>query len=278
MRVSSVAKAVVTTLSKVAMMTYDDPQQLPPEFHEQPLTARMLDDFATCPRKFLLSFFTSRDAERHFRGGSAALHQAVRYALVDCHDLGGPAKAPLQTLLDSFEAHWEGELCADALEEQQLHDQGLRMLQDYHADHVTEAVEVQATDLRLTGKIGAQAFIAVADVVLAGENGGEDYYRFVTSRSPLGSEQLAQDISAQLLWLLMQDQLDEITGKRRLLYYALRQRKSHEVTLTAEQEAYVRHDITSQVARMHRETDFDPRKGKYCRWCRSRARCPAWRR
>lgn len=165
-------------------MTYDDPQQLPPEFDEQPLTARMLADFALCPRKFLLSFFTSREAERHFRGGSAALHQAVREAVVSLYGLGGPGKGSREALLEAFEAHWDGSLCADALEEEQLHDQGRRMLDDYYADHVAAGGEVLGTDRRLAGEIEGQALVAVADLVLAPAPGEEQVLRLVTSRSP----------------------------------------------------------------------------------------------
>lgn len=253
-------------------MTEYQPEQLPPEFGEQPLTARMLDDFATCPRKFLLSFFTTRDAERHFRGGSAALHQAVRTAVLDWHKLGGPA----QVLLDGFEAHWDGSLCADALEEEQLHAQGLQMLREYHEDHAGLPARLIGTDVRLEGRLGEQAFVAIADLVFSPEPGRVEYQRLVTSRSPLGPAQLAQDISAQLLWLLAHDQHAAEPTEVTVSYYALRKRKAYEVALLPEEADYVRREIISRVARIRREADFTPQKGKYCRWCRARARCPAW--
>lgn len=253
-------------------MVYDDPLQLPPEFHEQPLTARMLDDFATCPRKFLLSFFVTREAERHFRGGTAALHQALRQALVDLYNAGGPARSAAGDLLAAFETHWEGGLCADALEEEQLHAQGLRMLQDYHADHAAEAVEVLGTDQRLLGEIGGQTFVAVADLVLAVQQ-QHRYVRLTSSRRPPGPAELTANISAQLLWVLVQGQ----SPGAQVLYYSLRQRKAQEVVLDDQQAEQARQEISSRVARVHREADFAPRKGQYCRWCRSRARCPAWR-
>lgn len=267
-------KALAPLVANSLLMTYDDPQRLPDEFHEQPLTARMLDDFATCPRKFLLSFFTSREAERQFRGGTAALHQAVRAALVESYTRGGPAQVSLSKLLTAFEAHWEGELCADALEEEQLHRQGLKILQEYHEDQAGRVVTVRGSDQRLTGVLAGQQFVAVADVVLEAEVGEVEYRRFVSSRNPLGPAELARDVSAQLFWLLAQQQA---IVPRRVCYYALRKRKAYEVVLTAEAAAYAEHEIGSRVARIHREEAFAPRKGKYCRWCRSRARCPLWR-
>lgn len=256
-------------------MTEYQPDQLPPEFYEQPLTARMLDDFATCPRKFLLSFFTSREAERHFRGGTAALHQAVRGAILDFHGLGSPGQAPLQALLDGFEAHWDGSLCTDALEEEQLHAQGQRMLRDYHEDHAT-AVTVLGTDVRLEGVLAEQRFVAVADLVLSPAAGQVHYQRLTTSRSPLGPAELAKDISAQLLWLLAHHQPTEAPITVTVSYYALRKRKEYEVVLTPEEADYCRREVISRVARIHRDVAFTPQKGKHCRWCRSRARCPAW--
>ncbi|MEN6546071.1 MAG: PD-(D/E)XK nuclease family protein [Armatimonadia bacterium] len=258
-------------------MTRDFTPELPPEFHEQPLTARTLDDFALCPRKFLLAFFTPREQERRFRGGPAALHQAVRQALLDCYNLGGPAKVPLPALLDAFDTHWEGDLCTDSLEEEQLRDQGLLMLTEYHLDHVHDALEAAATDLRLEGSLGDQAFVAVADLVL--QSGAcRDYYRFATSRHPLTGGELQKDLSAQLMWLLAHDQPMEAGTNLRVLYYALRARRAYEVVLDAEQAEYARRDFASRAARLHREADFAPNKGKHCRWCRSKSRCPAWRR
>ena len=273
-------------------MQPDEPYQLPPEFRQQPLSAGVLEDYALCPRKFLLSFFVSREEERRFRGGPAALHQAVRRALLDCYDRGGPPETDAQLVRDSFEAHWQGDLCADSVEEEQLHEQGLRMLQDYHGDHRDQPVAVLATDRRFETVIEGQAFVAVADVVLADQDAAgrgsglgprpARLIRFVTSRRPLTAEQLSEDLSAQLLWLLAQEH-DWAVGEPshmvpQVLFYALRKRAAHEVALSPERLAYLRRELASQAARLYREHEFAPVKGKYCRWCRVRSRCPLWRR
>ena len=258
-------------------MDVPEREQLPAEFHEQPLTARMLDDFALCPRKFLLSFFTTDQDERRLRGGAAVLHQAVRQALLDHYQFGGPARQPVAELLSAFERHWDGRRCADSLEEQQLHAAGLEMLAAYHAAHAAEAVTVLATDVRLTGQVAGREFVAVADLVTKPVAGEVAVTRFVTSRRPLSSAELATDISAQVLWLLATSRYGE-DGAVRVLYYALRQGRAREVSLDAEQAAYLRQDLAARVGRIHREEEFAPRKGSYCRWCRSRSRCPLWRR
>lgn len=257
-------------------MPEDIPQQLPPQFREQPVTARLLDDFALCPRKFLLSFFTTREQEHRFRGGPAALHQAVRQALVEWYNLGGPGQATLQNLLDAFESNWQGNLCTDSLEEEQLHEAGLLMLTEYYVDHEHDRVPIIGTDLRITGNIGDQAFVATADVVLGSEE-CRDLYRFATSRHPLTGGELAKDVSAQVLWLLAHDTYAGESDVR-IWYYALRSRRGYQADLDDDTAAHVRHELASRVARILRERDFEPQKGKHCRWCRSRSRCPAWQR
>jgi len=258
-------------------MDVPEREQLPPEFEEQPLTARMLDDFATCPRKFLLSFFSTDQDARRLRGGAAALHQAVRQALLDHYQFGGPSQRPVAELLARFEDHWDGRRCADSLEEQQLHAAGLEMLVAYHAAHAAEALTVLATDLRLTGQVAGREFVAVADLVTGPVEREVTVTRLVSSRRPLSAAELGTDISAELLWLLATTRYGE-DGAVRVLYYALRQGRAREVSLDAEQAAYLRQDLAARVGRIHREEEFAPRQGSYCRWCRSRSRCPLWRR
>jgi hypothetical protein len=151
------------------------------------------------------------------------------------------------------------------------------MLQEYWDDHQGEETAVVGTDVRLTGALGDQSFVAVADLMLRPEAAGLRYIRLVTSRSPMGPAELAKDVSAQLLWLLAHDQPADEAGEPIVSYRALRKRKEYQVTLSTEEAEYAHHAVVSRVARIHRVTEFTPCKGKYCRWCRSRARCPAWR-
>lgn len=257
-------------------MTEIEPLRLPPEFRQQPLTARLLDDFSLCPRKFLLSFFVTEQDDRRLRGGPAMLHQAVRQALLALYQLGGPAERPLEELRARFEQHWDGRRCVDALEERQLHRAGHEMLERYHAAHVSDARRLVAHDLRLTGTAGGQQLVAVADLVLQGQVANPDVIRFVTARRPLSEAELAQDLSAQVLWLLAQEHFHDHSP--RVWYHALRQGRSREVVLDQAQATRLREDLAARVGRIHREEEFAPRKGPYCRWCRSRAGCPLWQR
>ena len=99
------------------------------------LTARNLQDFELCPQKYLLSLSVALAEARQFIGGPATLQWAVRGTLIDCYRRGGPQQLSRPNLLDLFEQHWKGELCADSLEESQLHSRGIRLLTDYHQAH-----------------------------------------------------------------------------------------------------------------------------------------------
>lgn len=260
-------------------MTSAELPQLPPEFLDQPLTAGVLEDFGTCPRKFLLSFVASDAEKRRLRGGAAALHQALRATLLECYQFGGPSGTSPEFLQERFEHHWEGRWCQDSLEEQQLHRAGQQILADYHAAHVGDPRQFVAGDQRLAAEVGGQAFVAVADLVLAPEPGTVEVARLVSSRSPLSAAELRTDLSAQLLWLLANDHFTRQGATTvRVLYYSLRQLRAREVALDEEQAAYLQKDLRSRVAQLRREVEFAPRKGPYCRWCRSRPRCPLWQR
>ena len=166
------------------------------------LTARNLQDFELCPQKYLLSLSVAPAEARQFIGGPAALQWAVRGTLIDCYRRGGPHEISQQSLLDLFEQHWEGELCADSLEERQLHSRGIRLLTDYYQPHHQAPNQTIAVDLRLTAEIAGHDFAAVADRVDRDESGVITLLRYKTSASPPGPGMLAKDISAGLLLLL----------------------------------------------------------------------------
>lgn len=252
----------------------EGPAPLPPEFFDRPLSARVLDDFELCPRKFLLAHFATRTEDHRFRGGPAVLHQAVRAAIVDLWRAGGPSQVTAAGLLDRFATHWDGRLCTDAREEETLHDQGLLLLAEYYAGLAGETRVALATDLRLEGALGDSRFVAVVDLVLQPPGEAVEAWRLVTSRQPLSAAELQRDLSARLLWLLHRQTYPE----GRVLMHALRPRRTTEVTLTPADDAYLRHDLQSRVARLRREREFAPHKGDHCAWCRSRPQCPAWPR
>ena len=241
---------------------------------QRPLTARNLRDFELCPQKYLLSLSVAPAEARQFIGGPAALQWAVRGTLIDCYRRGGPQQISQPSLLDLFEQHWEGELCADSLEERQLHSRGIRLLTDYYQAHHQAPNQTIAGDLRLTAEIAGHDFAAVADRVDRDESGVITLLRYKTSASPPGPGTLAKDISAGLLLLLGADHYQPQTCQTAI--YALRPQRLIVADIDADQRQRLREQIITLADEVQSTQDFLTQEGQHCRWCRSRAQCPAW--
>ena len=253
----------------------NDESDLTAEYLQQrPLTARNLRDFELCPQKYLLSLSVAPAEARQFIGGPAALQSAVRGALIDCYRRGGPQELSQQNLLDLFEQHWKGELCADSLEESQLHSRGTKLLTDYYQAHHQAPNQTIAGDLRLVGEITDHNFVAVADRVDRDESGVITLLRYNTSASPPGPGTLAKDISAGLLLLLGSQ---HYTAEQcQTAIYALRPQRLIVADIDPDQRQRLREQITALADEVQSAQDFPTQKGQHCRWCRSRAQCPAW--
>ncbi len=238
------------------------------------LTARNLQDFELCPKKYLLSLSITPTEARKFIGGPAALQWAVRGTLIDCYRRGGPQEISQQSLLDLFEQHWKGDLCADSLEERQLHSRGIKLLTDYYQAHRQTPNQTIAGDLRLTGEIAGHDFVAVADRVDRDESGVITLLRYKTSASPSGPGTLGKDISAGLLLLLGSQHYT--SEQCQTAIYALRPQRLIVADIDADQRQRLREQIIALADEVHSAQDFPTQKGQHCRWCRSRAQCPAW--
>jgi len=242
--------------------------------HKRRLTARNLRDFELCPQKYLLSLSVAPAEARQFIGGPAALQSAVRGTLIHCYRQGGPQQVSQQNLLDLFEQHWEGELCADSLEQRQLHSRGIRLLTEYYQAHRQAPNQTIAVDLRLTGELAGHDFVAVADRVDRDESDVITLLRYKTSASPPGPGALAKDISAGLLLLLGKQHYP--SKQCQTAIYALRPQRLIVADIDPEQRQQLREQITTLADEVHSAKQFPTQTGQHCRWCRSRAQCPAW--
>ncbi|HUS81261.1 MAG TPA: PD-(D/E)XK nuclease family protein [Armatimonadota bacterium] len=241
----------------------------------RPLTARAIVDWHECPMKFMLSQFVGHAESRRFIGGPAALHQAVRDALVECYRLGGPPRVPLSDLLAMFEQHWDGGLCADSLEEERLHALGVKMLSEYHAGHQQAGTEIVEVDERMEVELGGHRFVAVADVVLREQDGGVNALRWLTTRKPPSLNDMAESPSWGLLFVAARERYpDEDLS---VTMYSLRRQAGHRVSYTDEQLAPLVRRLTAAADRITVATQFPTTTGTHCRWCRARGRCPALR-
>ena len=246
-----------------------DPIDLP----ERPFTARNLADYHQCPQKFLLSWFVPREETRQFLGGPAILHQAVRQALVDCHRLGGPAQVSFDRLEAVFEDAWDGSACADSLEEERLHSQGLKMLREFHGASVGRRAEVLETDFRMEAELGGHRFVAVADVVMREPGGGVNAIRWLSTRKPPSVDDMYDSTGWGILFACV---LQHFPGEDvSVTMYSLRRGSGHRIRLSEDElEGLVRR-ATRVADRIRVATEFPCVTGMHCRWCRARSRCPA---
>ena len=239
----------------------------------RPLTARNLADYALCPQKFLLSFFVSRHASERFQGGSAALHGAARAALTECYRQGGPRSVPPERLLELFKQHWEGRLCADSLEEEQLQRQGQEMMRRYHQDHAAETAPTVGLDLRMEADLGEHRFVAVVDRAFQEDGEPLTLVRYKTTRQVPGPGGLAKDVSLALLLLVGEAHFEEAA---QAAVYALRPGKLVVAELGQAERRAWGEQFVQQATAVRRARDYPTVVGRHCSVCRCRSLCPYW--
>lgn len=246
-----------------------DPIDLP----ERPFTARNLADYHQCPQKFLLSWFVPREETRQFLGGPATLHQAVRQALVELHRLGGPVEVGLERVAAVFEDAWDGSACADSLEEERLHSQGVKMLREYYSVAAERHAEALELDFRMEVELGGHSFVAVADAVMRESDGGVNAIRWLSTRKPPSVNDIYDSTGWGLLFACARQHFpgEDVS----VTMYSLRRNSGHRVRFSEDElEALVRR-ATRVADRIRVATQFPCVTGMHCRWCRARSRCPA---
>ncbi len=277
---------------------------------EGPLTARNLADYVQCPRKFMLSFFSTPADTGQFIGGPAVLHRAVRAALVGFyaaeagrrggageegdrqrHGVGlesptyqrigglespphGSGESPTYAgayadVVRAFEEHWDGSLCRDSKEEEDLHRDGLLMLRRHMEEFRAPAAQWRC-DARMEAEFHGHRFVAVADVACEEPT---RFLRFSTSRRPPSSAELREDFSWVLLYLVGRAQGDEAAIATMV---DLRRARQIDYSLEPEERERMAARIAAIAGRIRQEREFPAVKSKQCRWCRSRAQCPLW--
>ncbi len=254
--------------------TNDAPEIVEPlDLPERPFTARNLADYSECPQKFLLSWFVPREETRRFLGGPATLHQAIRQALVECYRVGGPAMAPLQRVAEVFEDAWDGSACADSLEEERLHAQGMTMLREFHESHAEGGAQAVEVDLRMEIELGDHRFVAVADAIMREGDGGLNAVRWLSTRRPPSLGDMAESPGWGLLYACAREHFpgEDVS----VTMYSLRRGSGHRVRFRDDDLEPLLRRLTRAADRIRVATEFPPVTGPHCRWCRARSRCPA---
>jgi hypothetical protein len=235
-------------------------------------TAGNLNDYALCPRKLVLSLFSAA-GQRRALGAGQALRGAVRAVLVAADQQGGVLTWSLEKLRDEFRRRFDRAACADSLEEEQTERLGLGMIARFQAEQRGRAVELIAADERFEAVFEDLHFAAVADRVEREADGVLFVARFDVTSKPPGPERLQRDFSMGLLVAVVTAKLDEVpTGRS----YALRAGKVYDVSLDAAQLEVIRRRAITTARSLRADTEFEPRPGDQCRWCRVRSSCSAW--
>jgi hypothetical protein len=237
-----------------------------------PLTGRNLSDFALCPHKYLLSFFSSGSKSVERIGGPAALHRAVRAAVLAAYRASADFPASFDVARRAFDLNWDGSPCKDSREEEDLRRDGLLMLERLRQEPLPLGGLVRA-DLHLEGELAGSRFAAVADLVSADP---PRVLRLVTSRRPPSAAELPDDPSWALLYLLGRRHLSDAATEA--VMADLRRGRGVSFSLERERIESAEAALARQADRIQRERAFRPVKGPHCRWCRSQRECPAWPR
>jgi len=241
-----------------------------------PLTASLLEAFALCPMKFHLYRLGGADTGATRRVDAArALHAAAKHALDECYRAGGPRAYPVERLCADFTAAFEGRACADSREEEQQRTTGLRVLTEYHAGHLDDAIEGVRVDVTLEGALGQWNWRAPADRREGRPDGSVAYVRYSTARRPPTPGELAEDLRTGLLQLLA----EAAEGRPvEIEVHALRSQRALDATKRPDQLAEIERQLTTSAAAALALDDPAALKGRHCRWCHVRGVCPAWAR
>ena len=235
-------------------------------------TAGNLMDYSLCPRKFVLSLFAPAQ-QRRALGAVPALHSAVRATLVAADRKGGPAAVSLEWLRDEFLRRFDTAACSDSLEEEQTVRLGLRMLAEFQAAAREHPDELVGADVRYEATFEDLPFAAVADRVEKTQEGRLVVARYDVTRNPPGPRRLLNDFSIGLLVAVA----TLATGEKPMgRLYALRVNKTYEADYDDSRLEGIQRRAMTLARAIRADTEYAPKLGDHCRWCRVRLLCSAW--
>jgi len=242
--------------------------------HEPPLTAALLEAFVLCPMKFrLYRLGNAQSGVTRRVEGARALHAAVKHCLDECYRAGGPGGYPVQRLLEDFTRSFDGRACADSREEEEQRATGLRILAEYHADHLGDALCDLRVDVALEGPIDAWTWRAQADRREARPDGSVAYVMYSTARRPPSPGALAEDLRTGVLQLLAEG----AEGRPvEVEVHALRSRRVLDATKRPDQLAALTQRLRETATSATALADPPALRGRHCRWCHARSICPQW--
>ena len=239
-----------------------------------PLTASLIEAFILCPMKYRLYRLGGAEGGMTRRVDAArALHAAVKHCLDECYRGGGPREWPVERLQAEFTRSLNGAACADSREEDECRETGLRLLAEYHADHLEDEVSAVRADVALQGRLGDREWRASADRREARSDGSVAYILYSTARQPPSRSSMGADLRTGILQLLA----EQAEGRPvEVEIHALRKRRVIDATKRPDELAATEQRTTQLAASARSMTDPPALKGRHCRWCHVRSVCPKW--
>jgi CRISPR/Cas system-associated exonuclease Cas4 (RecB family) len=243
---------------------------------EETLTASLIEAFALCPMKYRLYRLGGPQGGMTRRVDAArALHAAVKHCLDECYRSGGPPEWPVGRLHEEFARSFNGAACADSREEEECRATGLRLLNEYHADHLAHDVRDVHVDLTVEGRLGDLPWRAKADRRETRADESVVYILYSTARPPPSPGSLGEDLRTGVLQLLA----EQVEGRPvEVEVHALRRRRVIDATKRPDQLAAVEQRATQLAAAAQSMADPPALSGRHCRWCHVRSVCPKWAR
>jgi hypothetical protein len=199
----------------------------------------------------------------------------VKHCLDECYRAGGPTRYAVERLQEEFGASFQGTACADSREEDEQRATGLRLLAEYHADHLVDAAEELVVDVTLDGALGGHAWRVRADRREGRPDGSVAYILYSTARRPPTPGELAEDLRTGVLQLLA----EAAEGRPvEVELHALRTRRILDATKRPDQLTAIERRASEMADAALALDDPPALRGRHCRWCHARPVCPQWAR
>ena len=241
---------------------------------EQPLTASLIEAFVLCPMKYRLYRLGGPQGGMTRRVDAArALHAAVKHCLDECYRSGGPQEWPVERLHEEFTKSFNGAACADSREEEDCRTTGLRLLAEYHADHLADRAAEVRVDLTVEGRLGDVPWRAKADRRETRADESVAYVLYSTARQPPSPGSLSEDLRTGVLQVLA----EQAEGRPvEIEIHALRKRRVIDATKRPDELTATERRAIQLATSARSTTDPPALKGRHCRWCHVRSVCPKW--
>jgi putative RecB family exonuclease len=237
---------------------------------QEELTPSQIAGYVACPAKYRFS----RERKSATAKPHLSFYQAVHRAVIDHLRRRQAGTEPtVDELLASFQDNWDPDGFVDREEERLFYENGLRVLEKFHADDrgerrpdlVRKVVETRVDGIPLK---------ATVDRIDKYSRKRWKAVIYKTGQRVLDGSSLAKDVTSQMLYLALRERWPRIDLEVEYHYLDPGRRVSFQ--LRPDEMAGARR-LLHEVNRGVSEKDFPPKPGSLCGWCDFQKDCPGWR-